>query len=237
MGLKKAHGIDYMACGSRKPQVPCIYYMGLPQEISDTEKLLAGFDCTIVYVVISDWDNMLTPWPAKGLYRGDADFKGEAPQFLAKLLGEVIPAIEQEEGLSPTKRAIAGYSLAGLFSVYAFANCDAFSCVASMSGSFWYEDWVDYVTSLHLDKQGCSAFFSLGDRERKAKEKILHSVQDNTDITIRALESWGVKVQHHLVPGGHFDNVEGRVQEGLTALAEMLLSHSAIGTVPMARFR
>ena len=222
MEMKRADGFEYLVCGSRKPHVPCIYYMGLPQELAGTEKLLAGFDCTIVYVVISDWDNQLTPWPAKGLYRGDADFKGEAPEFLDVLLGKLIPTIEQAEGLWPVKRAIAGYSLAGLFSVYAFANCDTFDCVASMSGSFWYEDWVEYITSLKLDKRGCSAFFSLGDKERKAREKILHSVQENTEITVHALESWGVQVQHHLVPGGHFDNIYERVDEGLTALAEML---------------
>lgn len=222
MQLKSVDGFQYVTCGCTKPQAPCIYYMGLPQELSATEKLFAGLNCTIVYVVISDWDNMLTPWPAKGLYHGDPDFKGEAPQFLHTLLDELIPAIEQAENLSPQKRAIAGYSLAGLFAVYAFANCDTFSCVGTMSGSFWYEGWVDYITSLKLSRQGCSAFVSLGDKERKAREKILHSVQKNTDITIQALESWGVKVQHHLVPGGHFDNVEQRVQEGLTALAVML---------------
>lgn len=222
MKFKSAHGFQYLACGSRRPQVPCIYYMGLPQGLADTEKLFAGFDCTVVYVVIDDWDNQLTPWPAKGLYRGDADFRGEAPKFLEVLLRELIPAIEREEGLSPQKRAIAGYSLAGLFSVYAFANCDVFQAAASMSGSFWYEGWVDYVTSLNLDKQGCRAFFSLGDKECKAKEKILHSVQENTEITIRALESWGVKVQHHLVSGGHFDNIEARLQEGFAVLAGML---------------
>lgn len=222
MGLKKAEGFEYLMSAGADAQSPCIYYLGLPQELPSTKTILEGFDCAIVYIVINDWDNQLTPWPAQGLYRGDPDFKGEAPQFLEALRTSLIPAIEHNEGLRPAHRGIAGYSLAGLFSVYAFANCSLFTSVASMSGSFWYEGWTDYVASLKLDKQGCSAFFSLGNRESKAREKILHSVQCNTNLTVRALESWGVRVQHHLVPGGHFDNVAQRVGEGLTALAKML---------------
>ena len=220
--MREVRGFEYVVSAGKSVQSPCIYYMGLPQELPEMEKLLNELDCTVVYVVIDDWDNQLTPWPAKGLYRSGEDFKGEAPKFLQTLLNDLIPAIEAVEGLAPSHRAIAGYSLAGLFATYAFANCDTFECVASMSGSFWYEGWVDYVTSLKLNKKGCSAFVSLGDKERKAKNKIMRTVQENTDITIRALEDWGVNVQHHLVPGGHFDNVIERVSEGLTALAAML---------------
>lgn len=214
--------MHYLISGNRDTNVPCIYYMGLPQELDETEKSLEGFLSTVVYVVIEDWDNMLTPWPAKGLYRSDPDFKGNASEFLERLLEELIPGIETDQGLQPSKRAIAGYSLAGLFSVYAFANADIFHCAASMSGSFWYEGWVDYIESLNLNKEGCSAFLTLGDKERKAKEKILHSVQDNTELTVKALNSWGVKTQYHLVPGGHFDHIYERVNEGLTALGAMM---------------
>lgn len=219
---KSVGGFQYLASGNKQSQAPCIYYMGSPQELPDTERLMSALDCAVVYVVISDWDNTLTPWPAKGLYRNGEDFKGEAPEFLQKLLDELIPAIEQKEGLTPSHRAIAGYSLAGLFAMYAFVNCDTFECAASMSGSFWYEGWADYITSLKLDKRGCGAFVTLGDKERKAKNKLMRTVQENTDITICALESWGVKVEHHLVPGGHFDNIYQRVGDGISALASMM---------------
>lgn len=226
MNVKKVYGFNYVVGCQGESDSTCIYYLGLPQELSGVEKLIEQLGCTIVYIVITlnEWDDLLSPWSAPGLYRNDPDFIGGAPEFLDKLTHELIPAIEKAEGISPRRRAIAGYSMAGLFSVYAFANCSTFEGVASMSGSFWYQGWVDYVESLDLDKNGCGAFFSLGDREHKAREKILRSVRDDTDITIRALESWGVKVQHHLVPGGHFDNIYTRVDEGLTTLVEMLQS-------------
>lgn len=227
MKLKNVEGFDYMMCGA-PPAISkasaedgvCVYFFGLRQELEDIHDALKPLPCTIVYIVIDDWDNLLTPWPAKGLYRSDPDFEGKAPGFLAKLTEKMIPAIEEAESLHPAQRAIAGYSLAGLFSVYAFANCDVFESVASMSGSFWYEGWPAYIQSLHRSKQGCFAYISLGDKERRAKEKILHRVQDNTDITAATLRSWGMTVEQHLVPGGHFDNVIPRIQAGLAALCK-----------------
>lgn len=224
LNVKKKCGFNYVISSENGSEAPCIYYLGLPQELEETEELVKELKCNVVFIVITlnDWDALLSPWSAPGLYRNDPDFKGEGPKFLDKLLNELIPSIEREEGIAPERRAIAGYSMAGLFSLYAFANCEIFECVGSMSGSFWFEGWVRYVTSLNLDKKGCGAFVSLGNKERKAKEKILHTVQDNTDITIKALESWGVTVEHHLVPGGHFDNIYERVEEGLMAISRML---------------
>lgn len=227
MDLKTIEGFQYAVFESDGDQARCIYLLGLPPQEEDLTEIFAGLGCPVVYIVISDWDNQLTPWPAKGLYHQDPDFKGEAPQFLEVLTKKLIPVIEKEEGLTPDLRALAGYSLAGLFSVYAFANSAKFECVASMSGSFWYERWTSYITSLDRNKQGCSAFFSLGERERKAKEKILHRVQENTEVTIETLESWGVQVQYHLVPGGHFDNIYERIREGLAFLAKALEKHES----------
>lgn len=224
-GLKQVAGFKYLLCGNLAKRNSladqCIYYLGMQQMADDMQAALVRFDCPVVLVCINDWDNDLTPWPAKGLYPGDPDFKGDAPKTLDALTEVVIPTIERAEGLSPSVRAIAGYSLAGLFSVYAFANSTVFEHVASMSGSFWYEGWIDYLQGLHLDKSGASAYFSLGDKESRARERILHSVQANTDRTAEILESWGVSVQNRLVPGSHFDNVTNRILAGLAALTDM----------------
>lgn len=95
---------------------------------------------------------MLTPWPAKSPYASDPDFAGKAPEMLDLLVGSIIPEIEKREGPVLRGRAVAGYSLAGLFSMYAFLNGDIFESVASMLGSFWYQGWTEYLSSLHPDK-------------------------------------------------------------------------------------
>lgn len=219
MELKSVSGHRYFLCGSNTPSDLCIYLLGLPQQIDDTHTALRSISCPVVYIVIDDWDNQLSPWSAKGLYRNDADFKGEAPEFLDTLVHELVPAIEKGEGLAPKQRAISGYSLAGLFSVFAFASCDFFKHVASMSGSFWYEGWTEWLGSLERDKHGSFAYLSLGNKERRAKEKILHRVQDATDFTAETLAKWGATVEHHMVPGTHFEHILERVEAGLTALA------------------
>lgn len=219
--LKSTDGFRYAVCGnpaSHQTSALCIYYLGLPQALDALFPAFATLDCPIVYIVIDDWDNQLTPWPAKGLYPGDPDFKGEADTTLHTLVDDLIPHIEEAEGLAPSKRAISGYSLGGLFATYAFANCDVFEKLASMSGSFWYEGWIEYLEGLHPNKQECFAYLSIGNKESKAREKILHSVQANTDKTAAILESWGAQVENRLVPGTHFDNVLQRVMDGLRSL-------------------
>lgn len=43
------------------------------------EKAARNFDVSIVVVTGMDWDNDLTPWPAKGEPQGCPDFKGNVP--------------------------------------------------------------------------------------------------------------------------------------------------------------
>ena len=48
---------------------------------------------------------------------------------------------------APAWRGLAGYSLAGLFALYALYQTDVFARAASMSGSFWFEGIMEYVCS------------------------------------------------------------------------------------------
>lgn len=218
MELKRAGGFNY-AFRKGGGDDACIYYIGVAQQFDGLARALAGLSCDTVLIVIDNWDDDLTPWPAPGLYQGDADFRGLAAETLGRLVGEAVPAIEGDAGVAPTRRAIAGYSLGGLFSLYAFANNRTFDAVASMSGSFWYPGWVDYLHGLKSHPTEGFAYLSLGDRERAAREPILHSVQANTEATVGILNGWGVKTQWRLVPGNHFQHADQRVRDGLAALA------------------
>lgn len=221
--FEEAEGFHYLLCGNKQAKGnadgQCIYYLSMEKLAADTVAAIANINCPVIYVCIDDWDDQLTPWPAKGLYRGDADFKGNASDTLKTLTESVIPRIERQEGIECNTRAIAGYSLAGLFAVYAFANSSEFQNIASMSGSFWYEGWLEYLHGLHPSKIGSYAYLSLGSKEKHAKQKILHSVQEDTDETAAILRSWEATVEEHIVPGGHFDNMIERVHAGLKALS------------------
>ena len=136
--------------GTGGAHAPIIYLIDSPDHPFDVAPLAQGRTCTIVTVPVASWNEALTPWPAAGLYREEPDFGGKAADTLDELLCIAIPAIEQQTGLSPTHRALGGYSLGGLFSLYAFTHCDAFCACACLSGSVWYEGWVDHLRGLDL---------------------------------------------------------------------------------------
>ena len=70
----------------------------------------------------ADWDRDLSPWPAEGVFRGQT-FAGGAEAYRIRLMGELIPAAEEKLPVRPKKRFLAGYSLAGLFSLWTAFRC------------------------------------------------------------------------------------------------------------------
>ena len=94
-----------------------------------------------------DWNRELSPWPAPGVFRGGEDFGGEGPAFLDMLTRQIVPSVESQLGFAPVSRAIAGYSLAGLFALWSVFQTDVFDRAASVSGSLWFDGFMDYLES------------------------------------------------------------------------------------------
>ncbi len=118
--------------------------------------LLPEGAATVAAVEGVDWNCELTPWPAPPVARGQPDFGGNADALLGELAGRILPEVEAE--LRPSARWIAGYSLAGLFAVYAALSTRLFARVASVSGSMWYPGFSDWVAAgAHSSKEGVAA--------------------------------------------------------------------------------
>ena len=105
--------------------------------------LCPGADWCIAAVPVGEWNQDLTPWSAPPVF-GKTPFGDGAPRTLKRLLEEVIPALEAEH---PAQRryAVCGYSLAGLFALWAGCETDRFCGVAAASPSVWYPGWLDYA--------------------------------------------------------------------------------------------
>jgi len=189
--------------GAKGAASPVVYLIDFPEHPFDIADIIAPLASTVVTIPISNWNDSLTPWPAKGLYREEPDFKGEASLTLSELTGEAIPAIERTGGLSPSKRAICGYSLAGLFSLYAFTHCTAFDACACISGSVWYEGWVEYLRQREFDGAGTYAYLSIGTKEKRGAPKILRTVQDNMEACAGILRAHGCETDYVVGPGNH----------------------------------
>lgn len=208
--------------GTGGPTAPCIYLVDSPEHPTPLDEVADDLACTVVSVPVDNWGSKLTPWPAEALYRGEADYEGKAQETLRWLLEEVIPSCGREAGLAPKTRAIAGYSLAGLFSLYAFLREPSFAAVACLSGSLWYEGWVGHMESLSPIATGRYAFLSLGSKERRASRPQLKRVQDNTERCVELLRAWGIETDYVLNPGGHLTAITARTQAGLQALDQAL---------------
>ena len=92
-----------------------------------------------------DWNRELSPWPAPKVFRGGEDFGGDGPAFRGILAGQIVPSVEAQLGFVPVSRAVAGYSLAGLFALWSVFQTDTFDRAASVSGSLWFDGVMDYM--------------------------------------------------------------------------------------------
>ena len=130
-------------------------------------------------------------------------------------INQIIPKAESLLKGTPVWRGIAGYSLAGLFALYSIYQTDAFSRVASVSGSLWFPGIKEYVVSRTPVKKPADIFFSLGDRECRTQNSLLRCVQQNTESIERYYHEQGIDTTFQLNPGNHFKDVVQRTAAGL----------------------
>lgn len=171
-------------------------------------------DLSLVTVDGLDWDRDMSPWSIPPVAKSDTPCSGGADDYLELLVSEIIP--RAEEGLSRVSwRGIAGYSLAGLFAVYALYKTDVFRRAASMSGSLWFPDFKEYVFENEMKTLPEKIFFSLGERECRTKNPYFRTVQENTEAIEKFYRERGIETVFTLNPGGHSDNAAERTAAGI----------------------
>ena len=137
-----------------------IYVIDSPEHPLDVATAAKGLRSRVASVPVADWGDALTPWPAPALRPGEKDFGGCADRTLALL----ADALDQ----APGPHAVCGYSLGGLFALYAFVREPRLAACACLSGSVWYERWVDWLRENAPDCDGRYAYFSVGKKEKRA---------------------------------------------------------------------
>ena len=176
----------------------------------------AGFPpFTLVAVSDLDWNHDMAPWDSPPVFKNAQPCTGGANDYLQLLTKEIVPSVEKELSEEPRWRGIAGYSLAGLFTVYAIYQTDLFSRIGSMSGSLWYPGIKDYIFSHEPLKQPDHMYFSLGDRESKTRNPILQSVQQDTEEIQAFYQSKGIDTVFELNPGNHYKQATQRTAAGI----------------------
>ncbi|MCC8163527.1 MAG: alpha/beta hydrolase [Lachnospiraceae bacterium] len=162
-----------------------------------------------------DWDDELTPWPIPPIAKGDTPCSGGADVYLDQLLTELLPEIREALPAPPVYCALSGYSLAGLFAVYAAYKTDCFSRIVSASGSLWYPDFLSFVQQNQISESVKAMYFSLGDKESHTKNPYLAPVEDNTRFLEQYYSEKGIWTTFRLNPGNHYHNSTGRTAAGI----------------------
>lgn len=183
------------------------------------ERAAPEFGVSIAVVTGMDWDNDLTPWPAKGQPPGSPDFRGNAVEFLSVLVSEVVPEVERRMNLgAAVERTLAGVSLSGLFTLWQWMSNNLFCNIISLSGSFWYDGFVTWIKSLPVPKKPGRAYFLLGSLEAKTKVKAFQPVQTDTVEIVDYLHDNGISDIFELVPGNHYQFPEQRLDRAFARM-------------------
>ncbi len=175
-------------------------------------------EASVITIGVNDWNHMLSPWKAPACFPSGEEFSGGADEFLEKVLNRILPEAERAAGLTGAYRAACGYSLAGLFSLYAITKTNFFQSAASVSGSLWFDGFPEYLLSHPPVRSDCSVYLSLGDREAKVRNARLKAVGENTQAAFRFYQSVCRRTIYEVNPGNHFENPEGRMLRAMNWL-------------------
>ena len=194
---------------------PCFVY-GVdtrdPDEISEIyDRIRTDKPFMMAGVVADNWDDEFSPWEAPGVRAGQS-FGGQGDATLRRVFGDLIRYLENNYPQAGPFIA-TGYSLAGLWALWAFLGSEKIAGCVCGSGSLWFPLWDQYVTS-HVEERDAKVYLSLGEKEEKARG-IMGSVGDNTRLTYRLLAEKGINCKLEMNPGGHFANVPERMAKGI----------------------
>ena len=153
----------------------------------------------LVAVKVSDWNKELSPWTAPAVF-GREEFGNGASDTLNKIL----PIC----GGKTKRYYVGGYSLAGLFALWASCQTDIFEGVAAASPSMWFPGFTDYLKD---NKPKCNRIYlSLGDREDKTRNPVMATVGEKMREAYELLQAQGVDSVLEWNEGNHFKDADVR---------------------------
>ena len=181
---------------------------GIESEVSRIREL-AGEDFRLLAVKVPRWNRDLSPWPAPPVF-GSEGFGDGAGVFLEEILTLA--------GDRPRTKILGGYSLAGLFALWAGTQTEAFTGVAAASPSVWFPGFTEFLARQPFRAR--SVALSLGDREEKTRNPVMARVGDCIRETKALLDRQGVNCCLEWNEGNHFRDPDLRTAK---AFARVML--------------
>lgn len=161
------------------------------------------------------WDEELSPWPHEPIVSKRDHFSGEADEYMRCMADKIIPYAENKLG-QPHRRILAGYSMGGLFALYAPYLTNLFSSVVAASGSTWYPNFVQYVREHEFLKKPDAVYLSLGNLECRTKNQYLCRTEDCMKQLHEIYQGKDIRSVFEINPGNHFKDAAYRLAKGIT---------------------
>ena len=215
------HNKEITLYKSTDKNVPLIVFNTFEGDGEGVYKELQNMGCTFFNLLVVgniDWNHDMSPWYMPSIYSKEKSFSGGADEYLRLLIDEILPKTKELIEGVPKFTGIAGYSLAGLFAVYAMYKTDVFDKVASMSGSLWFSNFIEYCKRNEYKRLPDKIYFSLGDKEANTRDPVLKTVQDKTIKLSEYFKILGTEVIFELNPGNHFTDTVLRSAKGIKAI-------------------
>jgi hypothetical protein len=172
---------------------------------SEVCSIKAADDFRLIALRVEDWNRDLSPWKAPAVF-GNEDFGDGAKETLSTVLAETRDEAK--------RYYIGGYSLAGLFALWAAYQTDRFEGVAAASPSIWFPGFVGYMEERPIRTP--RVYLSLGDREARTRNPIMATVGDCIRKGCGILRAQGVQCILEWNKGNHFKDPDLRTAAGFT---------------------
>lgn len=170
----------------------------IPAEMARIKET-AKDDFYLIAFKVNNWNHDLSPWEAPAVFGGEG-FGGGAKETLDEVM-KIIAGTEK-------RYYIGGYSLAGLFALWAAYQTTVFAGVAAASPSIWFPGFVDYMKANEIFTD--QVYLSLGDREEKTRNPVMRTVGKCIRESYGLLAEKGVGCILEWNQGNHFKDAGER---------------------------
>ena len=187
---------------------------------SEVEAIAQGSAHSFLFaaVLVKSWNDELSPWEAPAVW-GKESFGGNAAGTLRFLTEQAIPTLKKQFALPENVRIIlGGYSLAGLFALWASTQTALFSGVAAASPSVWFPGWMEFEQQHPIQAQ--RVYLSLGDKEEHTKNTVMAVVGNNIRPLHSRLTERSTDCTLEWNSGGHFKDADLRTAKAFRWMME-----------------
>ena len=169
-------------------------------------------------IPVESWNDALSLWEAPAVW-GKQGFGGNAADTLRFLTEQVIPSLKQQFHLPENVKIIlGGYSLAGLFALWASTQTDLFYGIAAASPSVWFPGWMEFEQQHPIQAQ--RVYLSLGDKEERTRNAVMAAVGNSIRTLHSQLIERGADCTLEWNSGGHFKDADLRTAKAFQWVME-----------------